>query len=178
MIPGTSCALTISDALIAAHAACHPEGAAAYEATLTEFGLSLMKLWGDDSGVYGYYCNNASAWSLADPVQPGDHVQAYVFTDPVTWSDTFSYFSTDALTIAAGEAAALTLSAAGYDEMWNPVTLPVAGASLTIDGTATAVITDETGAALLTFSTPGVYVVSATSATQTLVPPVCIIKAW
>lgn len=169
-------ALTINDALICAHAARHEEGAAAYRSETSEFGLSLMKLWGvENGGSYGYYCNDASAWSLLDPVAAGDHVKAYVFTDLVTWSDTYSFFDAAAVEAAAGAEVALTLHAAGFDEMWNPVTLNVEGAVITVNGEATDVVTGADGKAVITFAEAGVYVISADSETMNLVAPVCVV---
>lgn len=167
-------ALTICDALACAHAAKHENGAEAFLAEETEFGLSLMKLWGvENGGSYGYYLNDASAWSLLDPVQPGDHVKAYAYTDLAAWSDAYSFFAAPAAEAAVGAELALCLSAAGYDEAWNPVTLAVEGASITVNGEACGAVTDAQGKAALTFDQPGVYVVSAVSENQTLVPPVC-----
>lgn len=172
----TDGALTINDALIAAHAAHHADGAAGYESASSEYGLSLYRLWGvDNGGSYGYCLNQASAWSLLDPVAEGDHVQAYVYTDLMTWSDTYSYFATGTMEAAAGTEITLQLNAAGYDEAWNPVTLPVAGATLTVNGQPTAAVTDDSGCAALILDESGVYVISAVSDTMTLVPPVCIV---
>lgn len=169
-------ALTISDALHAAHVQHHEAAADGFGAAMTEYGLSLTKLWGvENGGSYGYYLNDASAWSLTDPIADGDHVKAYVYTDLVAWSDTYCWFSAPAVEAAAGSEVALTLTAAGYDEAWNPVTLPVAGAALTVNGESANVVTDETGHAVVTFAEAGVYVVSAASETQTLVAPVCIV---
>ena len=169
-------ALTISDALHAAHAAHHEAAADAYCAAATEYGLSLTKLWGaENGGSFGYCLNDASAWSLLDPVSDGDHVKAYVYTDLTAWSDAYCWFSAPAIEAAAGSGVALTLSAAGYDEAWNPVTLPVSGAVLTVNGEAAQVTTDAEGKAVLTFLEAGVYVVSAVSETQNLVAPVCIV---
>ena len=169
-------ALTICDALMAAHAAYHPDGADAFLAEDTEWGLSMYKLWGvENGGSYGYYLNDASAWSLVDPIQAGDHVKAYVYTDLVAWSDTYAYFTAPVAAAAVNAEVALSLSANGYDEAWNPVTLPVAGAVITVNGEKTEVVTDENGAAVLTFAEAGVYTISAVSETMTLVPPVCIV---
>lgn len=169
-------ALTINDALICAHAARHEEGAAAYRSEASEFGLSLMKLWGvENGGSYGYCLNDASAWSLLDPVAAGDHVKAYAFTDLVAWSDTYSFFDAAAVEAAAGAEVALTLYAAGFDEMWNPVTLNVEGAVITVNGEATDVATDAQGKAVMTFAEAGVYVISADSETMNLVAPVCVV---
>ena len=168
--------LTIADALTAAHTAHHPDGAAAFGTANSEYGLSMTRLWGvENGGSYGYYRNDASAWSLLDPVAQGDHVKAYAFTDLAAWSDTYSWFAAPAVTVAAGQPVDLTLSAAGYDEMWNPVTLPVSGAVITVNGAAADVRTDAEGCAQLIPAEPGVYVVSAVSDTMTLVPPVCIV---
>ena len=168
-------ALTICDALMLAHAAHHPEGAEAFLAEQTEWGLSLYKLWGvENGGSYGYMLNDVSAWSLVDPVKDGDHVKAYAFTDLTAFSDTYAYFTAPVAAAVVNTEIALTLNAAGYDEAWNPVTLPVAGATLTVNGEKTDIVTDENGNAVLTLAEVGTYTVSAVSETMTLVPPVCI----
>lgn len=169
-------ALTICDALMLAHAAHHPEGAEAFLAEQTEWGLSLYKLWGvENGGSYGYMLNDVSAWSLVGPVKDGDHVKAYAFTDLTAFSDTYAYFTAPVAAAVVNTEIALTLNAAGYDEAWNPVTLPVAGATLTVNGEKTDIVTDENGNAVLTLAEAGTYTVSAVSETMTLVPPVCIV---
>ena len=169
-------ALTICDALMLAHAAYYPEGAEGFLAEDSQWGLSLYRLWGiENGGSYGYCLNDASAWSLVDPIQAGDHVKAYVYTDVLAFSDTYAYFAAPVATAAVNAEVALTLSAAGYDEAWNPVTLAVPGATLTVNGEKSEAVTDENGAAVLTFTAAGVYTVSAVSETMTLVPPVCIV---
>lgn len=169
-------ALTICDALMLAHAAHHPDGAAAFLAEQSEWGLSMYKLWGvENGGSYGYCLNDASAWSLVDPVKDGDHVKAYAYTDLTNFSDTYAYFTAPVAAAAVNTEIVLTLNAAGYDESWNPVTLPVAGAVLIVDGEKKDAITDENGNAVLTLAEAGTYTVSAVSETMTLVPPVCIV---
>lgn len=169
-------ALTICDVLMAAHAAYHPDGAAAFAAEQSQWGLSMVRLWGiENGGSYGYVLNDASAWSLLDPVQPGDHVKAYVYTDVTNFSDTYAFFTAPVAAAAVNAEVALTLSANGYDEAWNPVTMPVAGAFITVNGEKTDAVTDVNGQAVLTFPETGVYTVSAVSDDVTLVPPVCIV---
>lgn len=169
-------ALTICDALMLAHAAHHPEGAEAFLAEQTEWGLSLYKLWGvENGGSYGYMLNDVSAWSLVDPVKDGDHVKAYAFTDLTAFSDIYAYFTAPVAAAVVNTEIALTLNAAGYDADWNPVILPVAGATLTVNGEKTDVVTDENGNAVLTLAEAGTYTVSAVSDTMTLVPPVCLV---
>lgn len=168
--------LTLRDALDCAHAACFPDGAEGFACAVTEYGLSMTRLWGvENGGSYGYCLNDAPAWSLADPVKDGDHVKAYVYTDLTAWSDTYCFFAAPATQSVSGAEVSLTLSANGYDEMWNPVVLPVSGAVLTVNGEATASVTGEDGTAVLTFAAPGTYLVSAVSDAQTLVAPVCIV---
>lgn len=168
--------LTINDALLCAHAANHEKGAEAYQSATTEYGLSLTKLWGvENGGSYGYYVNDASAWSLLDPVAEGDHVKAFVYTDLTAWSDTYTFFNAPMLTVKAGETAELTLSAAGYDESYAPITLAVEGAGITVNGEATDLTTDAEGKVALTLAEAGVYTISATSDSMTMVAPVCII---
>ena len=169
-------ALTLSDALYAAHEAAYEGGAeAGYNAYVhKDYGLSLGKLWGDDSGNFGYYLNNASAWSLADPVKDGDAVSAFVYADGESFSDAFCFFDVFTVEAKDGGSVTLTLSMTGYDESWNPVTLPVEGAFLTVDGVKTACKTDKDGKAVLTLEGEGTHVIGAVSDTMTLVPPVCI----
>lgn len=168
-------ALTIHDALYAAHEANYDGGAAAgYDAGVSDYGLSMNKLWGaENGGSYGYYLNNASAWSLLDPVKDGDCINAFVYTDLTAWSDTYCFF--DAQTAAANEGSTitLTLSAAGYDADFNPITVPVENAVITVNGETTAYQTDADGKVTITLDKVGTVTVSAVSDSQTLVPPVC-----
>ena len=170
-------ALTICDALMAAHTAYHPDGAEAFLAEDTEWGKSMYRLWGvENGGSYGYCVNDASAVSLVDPVKAGDHVKAYAFTDLTNFSDTYSYFNAPVAAAAVNTEITLTLSAAGYDEVWNPVTYAVQGAFLIVDGEVyDDVATDTEGQFVLTFPEAGVYTISAVSNDLTLVPPVCIV---
>ena len=169
-------ALTICDALAAAHAAYHPDGTTAFLAESTEWGLSLYVLWGvDNGGSYGYYVNDLSPQSLLDPIHPGDHVKAYAYTDLTAWSDTYAFFNASDVAAAENAEVALTLFANGYDANWAPVVNLVAGAVITVNGEKMDIATDNNGNAVLTFAEAGVYTVSAVSDTMTLVPPVCIV---
>lgn len=166
--------LTIHDALYLAHEAYYAQGAAGYGSAQTDYGLSLTKLWGAEGGSgFGYYRNDASAMSLADPVADGDRISAFVYTDTVNWSDTYCFFDVQTADVASGDALTLTLSAAGYDANWNPVTLPVANAVLTVNGTETAFLTDEEGRVTLSFAEAGEQIISAVSRDRILVPPCC-----
>lgn len=168
-------ALTINDALFAAHDAKYEGGAAAgYASGESEYGLSLNKLWGvENGGSYGYYVNNSSALSLNDTIADGDYINAYVYSDLTAWSDAYCWFDAYTANASAGSELALTLSCAGYDADWNPVTLPVNGAVITVNGEKTNFATDENGKTVIMLDKAGEYIISAVSDTQTLVPPVC-----
>jgi len=134
----------IDDILTIVHEEYMPGG---YASEMGDWGLAITKLWGDESGAFGYYVDNASAWSLEDPVYYGSKVVAFVYADQETWSDVYTYFDTE----VTDDGIVLTLNALGYDEAWNPVAIPVEGAQLCTfedDGTLVAIddaITDENG---------------------------------
>ena len=100
----------IDDVLYAAHELYFDGGAVnGYASAETAYGLSLAKLWGDESGSFGYYVNNSSAWSLGDAVEDGDHIYAFIYQDTTGWSDEYSFFESDAATINYGDSLTLKL---------------------------------------------------------------------
>ena len=167
--------LTIDDALYSAHEQCYDGGAeAGYGSESGTYGLSMTKLWGTANGSsYGYYVNNISAWSLLDEITDDDYINAFVYTDLTSFSDKYSFF--DVLDIISYPEVSneLILSYAGYDENYNPITLPAENAVITLNGEATEFTTDADGKVSITVSQPGEYIISAVSDTMTLVPPVC-----
>lgn len=166
--------ISINDALVIAHDLYFEGGAA--EGFISEdqgYGLSMYMLWGEDNGgSYGYYVNNASSFSLLDPINEGDHVKAYSYMDLSAWSDTYCYF--DREETAAGEIE-LTLTALVLDANWMPVPTPVEGAVITVDGADTGFVTDADGRAIVTVES-GAKLISARSDAMVLVPPVCIVN--
>ncbi len=168
--------LTINDALFSAHEKFYKGGAAAgYASSSTEFGVSLNKLWGvENGGSYGYYINDSSPLSLSDTVEDGDRIYAYAFADLSAWSDMYTFFDRCQLDAEDGEEVALTLSGAAFDAEWNPVTVPVEGAKILVDGKDTGVVTDAEGKAVIALNGNGQQVISARSDSAVLVPPVCV----
>jgi hypothetical protein len=175
--------LTVNDALYNAHEALFDGGAeAGYASEEGDYGLYITKLWGvENGGSYGYFVNNASSSSLADQVNDGDIINAFIYTDIENWSDTYCYF--DATRVDCEDAdpngtnsVEFVLSASSFDENWSPIIVPVAGANITIDGKKTDFVTDENGWVSVDLpDEDGTYVISAVSDTQKLVPPVCIL---
>ena len=165
-------ATTIDAALRAAHAAFG--SADDYDSAEDgEGSMSLLKLWGETDGWFGYYVNDVSAWSLYDAVNEGDHLVAYHYKDTSAGTDLYSYFDKGTAEVKAGESLTLTLNAAGWDADWNPLTLPVANADILVNGEASGAVTAADGSAAIELSAAGEYVISAVSPEQILVPPVC-----
>lgn len=170
--------IDIDETLKAAHDVAYEGGAAAgYGSVVGSWGLSLTKLWGDESGSFGYFVNNASAWSLSDEVKNGDIVHAYIYSDKETWSDVYSWFDKPTVTTSAGEEFSLTLNQMGYDPEWNPLTVPIENAWITVEGEQTEAKTDVNGNVTMSLDQAGTYVISAVLEAESpmLVPPVCIV---
>ena len=167
--------LTINDALFAAHEAKYEGGAEAGYGSISDpnYGLSLAKLWGAENAGFGYYVNNAAAWNLADEVKSGDFITAFVYTDLVSWSDAYSWFDKNTASMKLGNTLELTLSAIGFDEQYNTLTLPVENAFITLNGEKTEFKTDKDGKVTIDVKKAGTYTVSAVSDSQILVSPVC-----
>ena len=163
-------ALTVNDALYLAHEAKFEGGAAAgYASSTGDYGLSLNRLWGvEKGGSYGYFVNDNSAMSMADPVSDGDEVVAYIYTAS-DWSDAYTFF--DIKSGASG--AELTFCVCSYDENWALVKTPTAGAEITVDGVKTGVKTDANGKAKVELAENGEHIVSAVLEGKVIVPPVC-----
>ena len=173
--------LTIDEALFAAHEAYYKGGAAAgYASEMTDYGLSLTKLWGvQNGGSYGYYVNNASAWSLGDEVKSGDFINAFVYQDTKTFSDRYCYFDHNFSTIGGCMVDDFTLYGVYFDENYTAYSAPIAGAVITLNGEETEAKTDSKGRIYDTsipFDKPGTYILSVKSESEILVPPAVTIS--
>lgn len=170
--------ITINDILLCAHESYYNEAdesdtGYAY-AVSEEYGAYITKLWGvENGGAYGYYVNDKSAWSLTDPIKDGDKVVAFIYSDTTGYSDQYTYFDqVDYDTYRGKPLVTVQLKTVGYDADWNPVSLPLAGATITVDGEATSFVTDKDGKVTITLSdaSDSLYLLSAESE-QTIVPP-------
>ncbi len=166
-------ALTVNDALMLTHHQYY--GDEGYVTVQSDWGMSIQTLWGvTNGGSYGYTVNDRFANSLTDPLKDGDYLYAYVYANAETFSDVYTYFDIkDAGTVTSEDTITLTLNSIRYDANWQPVTAPVAGANLVINGEKTDITTDENGQVMFRTMLSGDLVISAVSDQQTLVPPVC-----
>ncbi len=163
---------TINDALQCAHNQYYTGQGEGYSSAMTEYGLSLTTLWGDTSGSYGYYVNDASSMSLSDIIREGDRIAAYVYRDQVGWSDVYTYF--DQIQVETQEnSVTLILMGQTFDNNFNMVNTPIEGATITINGAATEFVTDATGKVTVVFEAAGQYVISAETTGMVIVFPLC-----
>lgn len=162
----------LDEALYAAHEAYYEGGAAAgYRSAESDYGLSMEKLWGADNGAFGYYLNDQFAMSLLDEVKAGDRVAAFVYSDAVSWSDSYCYFDqTNMQDAKQGDEVSLKLSKFTFGADGSASAVPASGAYITIDGKKTAYQTDENGAVRARLDQAGEQIISAVSDQDVLVP--------
>lgn len=166
--------ISIGDALWAAHEAGYTGGAAAgYAQADSGYGLGIVKLWGDNSGNFGYFINNQMPMNLEVELKTGDHISAYVYKQS-DYSDVYCYFNDLTAEKEAGKTVDLELK--GFIN-WSTTATPIANATVTINGEETAFKTDAEGKVTLTLpEQSGNYIISAKGNSLVLVPPVCHIK--
>ena len=176
--------LTIADALYAMHEAYYKGGAAAGFATTVheQYGLYVTKLWGDDSGNFGYYLNNKTPMNAAEPVTDGDSITAFIYKDIEEFSDVYSYFNANTynLNLDKTNEFELQLKCIHFDYSTDIPTVTeevLPDADITINGEKSAYKTDADGKVKIKLTEQGSYVISATSKELTLVPPVCVVTA-
>ena len=162
---------TIDDCLAAAHTEYAPEENG-YASEEGQWGFGITKLWGDESGAYGYYQNDNSAWSLTDAVSDGDFISAFVYKDSTFWGDVYTKFENSSVSCGSDEDVVLTLKK--YD--WSTYGfVPCEGATVKVSGSDEEFTTDAQGNVTLSFSDGGTYTVTATSEDIPIVPASCTV---
>ena len=120
--------LTYDEALSAAHDEYYEGGAAeGYASADSQYGLMITKLWGNTSGAYGYWTNDASCNSLSDPVKANDYLTAFIYKDQSSWSDSYTRFGQKEYRATSGEAFTVSVDKKNY----NTVFAAYDGAGLT-----------------------------------------------
>ena len=171
-------ALTLNDALLAVHKKYAANKAKDFASEDQGYGLAITKLWGDESGSYGYYLNNESVANLEAEIKAGDYIYAYSYSDLDAWSDSYTYFDKYIVNTDGGELT-LQLFRAGYDESWNPVSAPYAGASVLVNGLNIGQ-TDSEGKVSFSAAVSGrggVVVMAEAADGDTIVPALCLLVA-
>ena len=166
---------TIEDAIIAAHAAYCPDGAEGWEMAESDWGLSMVKIWGSYDGVGAFYVHGVMPMEQSNTITAadGDYVDLVLYGPD--WSDSYAVFDKRTADAATGEAVTLTLTHDVFDENWVASPEALAGAAVKLaDGTALGV-TDEEGKVTLTFDEAGTYLVTAEDADLVITAPLCVI---
>lgn len=172
---------TVDEVLYAAHETAYAGGAATgYGSAMGDYGLYITKLWGNTSGNYGYWLNDASCWNLGETVKADDSLVAFVYQNTEVW-DSYSKFSQDSYTAMAETATTVTLEKAGYDASWNTVFARHKGATIKVyDGdfkelatTAYKVVDNGDGTYDVTVNNIGTYTFVAYDNATPIVPAIC-----
>lgn len=151
----------------------------AYKSKNTDYGPAIACLWGDESGAYGYYLNDKLVMTnLNEKINEGDYITAYVFKDAAGYSDSYAYFDKKTVRKNIGNdkeyTFTLTAKHIGFDENWNAVDFPLAGATVKA-GDKVLGSTDANGQIEITLE-KGTYVITAEKEGAVLVPPVCTVN--
>ncbi len=145
---------TVLDATIAAHLNIFGS-----TDLLTINGSWILTAFDKDAGTLSYRVSSNYAGGLNDTVKDGDYVEYMFYQDAVGWSDAYTFFEARQKNAFTSEEVTLTLKKEGYDESWAPVILPVANASITVNGEVKGT-TDEKGEIALSFDKIGTYKIS------------------
>jgi nucleoid-associated protein YgaU len=165
----------VEEAIIAAHAAYCPEGAAGWEMGESDWGPAMMKIWGKYDGVGAWYQNGVMPMDNVKnmTVSDSDYIDLVLYGPD--WSDSYACFDVRIAAVAAGESLTLTLTHDVFDENWVPAPVALADAKVTLaDGTLLGT-TDAEGKVKISFSAAGTYVVTASSADTVITAPSCVV---
>ncbi len=177
--------IDIDEVLCAAHDEYYEGGAAAgYATASSEYGAYISKLWGDESGNFGYFVDNSMAMSLGDKVSEGQHVYAYVNANAYPNNDAYAYFESSTADTASYASLTLKLTAQnGYDENWSPKFEAYDNAQLKAYSSDFKTEIKDFKAALLgngeyklSFLSAGEYCVVATAENNAIIPAVCMVS--
>ncbi len=171
----------VDEVLYAAHETGYSGGAGAgYNTAVNDFGLHITKLWGNESGNYGYWLNDVSCWSLADNVKNGDSLSAFIYQNTDV-RDSYSKFGQSNYVALAETYKTLSLQKAGYDASWNAVFSSHKGATLKIynsdfeelDANLYNVTDNDDGTYSVAVKEIGSYYVAAYDNNTPIVPAIC-----
>ncbi len=171
----------VDEVLVAAHEEFYASGAeAGYASEDSDFGLYMTKFWGDDSGYFGYWCNDDACWSLDDVVEEGDYIVAFIYQNTSTWDYYSKFADTDYETVQEVDAV-ISLERSDYDEEWNVIYKPHKGATIKlyneafeeISADAYSVTDNADGTYSVKVKDAGVYKVVGYDSATPIVPNLC-----
>ncbi len=175
----------LDDVFLEAHRMYYEDGEAGYASSVSEWGFGIDKLWGDESGRFGYQVNSGteSVMGLGHEVSDGDCVDAFIYKNAYPDTEGYAMFNKTHTVKYTGIPFELVLKYfSGYDENWNTIISPCDGAIITINGEETELITDENGTAEILLENEEIHIISATKSkilgeaeVPAITAPVCIV---
>lgn len=158
-----------------------------YASASGDYGAYITKFWNDESGNFGYRVNGGTeaVMGLTHTLEDKDYVDVTIYKSLYPNTEAYSKFDRYEEAIPESESIDLTLYMAGYDENRNTVFSPCEGATITVNGEETGILTDADGAVALTFEEAGTYTVSAymekTVGEETvpaITAPLCVVSVY
>ncbi len=171
----------VNDALIALHQQYYgsEDGYASQD---NESYTIVTKLWGIETTALGFYKNDEyiSGKLTEEPVQNGDFITAFIYSDQSGCSDQYAFFEQSQATISDGDSTNLILKAKSWDSVTQSLTdNPVADSSVYTIDADTGVIknmigtTSSSGQVQFTPNAEGIYYISASCVDRIITVPLC-----
>lgn len=177
---------TLDDVFKTAHDLYYDGGSeVGYGSATGDWGAYITKLWGDESGKFGYQVNRGTetVMGLAHEVENGDYIDVCIYKSYYPDNESYTRFDKSTAEALINENIELTLEELGYSNDFNTVFSACKDATITVNGEETEVKTDSEGKATLSFNAVGKYVVSAVKTkelNETTVPaitaPICVVE--
>ena len=119
----------LDDVFKALHRVYCAQGETGYKSENTEYGISIVKAWGEDNGTaYGYYVNNEMAFDCSHVVHDGDEIDLFVYKDMASFSDT--YTSIESAASAVEGESLVSVKYYYFDENFALASAPLEGAEI------------------------------------------------
>lgn len=175
-------AVDIDEVMYAAHEKYYEGGAAkGYATASNEYGAYISRLWGDESGNFGYFVDNKMSMGLGDKVADGQHVYAYINANAYPNNDAYAYFENTDIDATAHVKTTVKLTAQnGYDENWMPkfegcekAALKAYSADLKSEIADFKAVSQGGGEYSVSFKHAGDYRIVATAENSAIIPAVC-----
>ncbi|MCQ4774120.1 leucine-rich repeat protein [Lacrimispora saccharolytica] len=165
--------LSVDEALMAAHKAYYDGDVTnGYGTEESQYGTMLTKLWGDESGSFGYWKNDTSCMSLDDEVKENDNLVAFVYKSG--YLDAYTKFNLKEYSVEAEDPFTVQLEKAGYDESGNTIFSDYDGAVLTAYDSEFGELPEDTYSIdgyQVTFKNAGEYYLVASGTEEVVLVP-------
>ncbi len=152
----------LDDVFKAVHTDLYEDGISGYETAVGDYGLYVIKFWGDTSGNFTYQVNfgEEEVWGPTHEMENGDYVEFCINKSVYPDTEVYTRFDKKNAEIQPGETIDLVLSQGEYAA--NGLSFsPCTDALITINGITTEIVTNEEGQASLCFDECGKYIISA-----------------